>query len=237
MSASQPSTQDRRAACWVLLLGVCVGMTLSPGIGAAQPRGVEAAVGISGGGGVGKLADVRDGDMSGFIDEIHPVWVDLGYRISEHFFVGIYGQLGFGTTGPELAGPCGSMSGLDCGVYSHRLGIETQVHLVPNGTFDPWIGYGLGFEWFSTYIVDGSNENTFTASGFEFGNFQLGLDFRLVDHFFFGPVLSGSVGQYSSIERCITGSCTDESIADKALHGWIVLGIRVGYSAASMPSE
>lgn len=233
----RPCLEPHASAWWSPMLIAFLGWVLLPSTGAAQTHGIEVSIRVAGGDGVGKISNTDNSDLTGVMDQVYPLWVDVGYRISDRFFVGAYGQLGYGTTGPELAGPCQSAPNLECHIHSHRLGLETHLHLAPHNMFDPWLGYGFGLEWLATSITDGTQESSFVATGFEFGNFQIGLDVQLTDHFFFGPVLSGSVGQYSNIERCIAGSCTDEHIEDGALHGWIVLGLRAGYRSSSVSRQ
>jgi hypothetical protein len=70
-----------------------------------------------------------------------------------------------------------------------------------------------------------------TGKGFEFINLHGGLDFNLSPGFGLGPFLSFSVGQYSSTSTSCSGSCTgltaeSGDVADKAVHQWLLLGVR-----------
>ena len=71
------------------------------------------------------------------------------------------------------------------------------------------------------------------VSGFEFANFQAGLDFMPSVNFYIGSFLSFSLDQYSLLD-CSGSACAgtplDESIDEKSRHQRFVFGIRSAYT-------
>jgi hypothetical protein len=153
--------------------------------------------------------------MSGMI----PVHLDLGYMAFPKVLLGLYFQYGV-----AFYSDCGNCSGSDI-----RFGIQTQYHFVPQRTFDPWLGLGLGYEFLRAREHDAEDGNTssFSAHGFEFANLQAGLDIALGQAFTLGPFVSFSLGQFGSAKTRPPGGATqDSSIDDTALHMWLEPGFK-----------
>jgi hypothetical protein len=143
-----------------------------------------------------------------------PIVVDVGYRLSEFVFVGAVGQIALGTLGSGSCGPSDS-----CLEWNGRVGAEVQLHpLGRAGRLDPWFGIGFGYEW-QTYQ---DSSETVTASGFDFLNADVGLDFP-VGKVHLGPFFGFTLGQFSQG----SDSGGSNSIDDKALHYWFCLGLKL----------
>jgi hypothetical protein len=134
---------------------------------------------------VGSVAE--DSSLSDLTVAIIPVWLDVGYMVTPDVMLGIYGQVALASGGHEWTG-----SGSDI-----RFGAQAQYHVSPAGTIDPWLGLGMGHEILSTTAATGVDA-TATVQGIEFANLQAGLDVKLGSAFGLGPVVSFSLGQYSS---------------------------------------
>lgn len=218
---------------------------------AADDGGFEGGLRLGYGVPLGKLSDDNQGtnsnDLSDYVAGIVPVWLDVGYRIDGNFFVGGFFQYGFGWVGDNYNTLCdqnGGLAGLanvsvDCSANSLRLGAQFHYHILPERVADPWIGYGFGYEWASVTndISSPVGDATVTESvtGFEFANFQVGVDFLPTDHFYLGPFLSFSMDEYDSADANCDGSlcaniAANPDINDKALHYWFLFGIRGGYT-------
>jgi len=66
------------------------------------------------------------------------------------------------------------------------------------------------------------------AAGWEFAHFMVGVDFRLTKYIGLGPLVDFSLGQYSSEStKDASGNTTNGSIAQQALHEWLLVGGRV----------
>jgi len=181
-----------------------------------------------------------DSDLSDGISGMVPLQLDLGYRATPALSVGGYLMYGFGFAGNTISDRCDVANATpgvsaSCGAHDLRLGLQAQYHFIPKRKLDPWVGLGLGYEWL-TLTVDASAAGqhadvSSTGKGFEFINLQGGLDFNLSPGFGLGPFLSFSVGQYSSTSSSCSGDCTGVTetsgdVADKAIHQWLLLGVR-----------
>jgi hypothetical protein len=203
----------------------------------AQDSGFE--VGLRTGYGVPLGEGVEDGpDVSDAISGIVPLWVDLGYRLSQSVFLGAYFQYGFGFVGDDLEEPC-DLDGVDCSVSSHRLGAQLHYHFSPRSSADAWLGLGFGYEWYNAQVEALDGEMSSSISGFEFVNLQGGVDFYPGDHFYVGPFLSFSMDQYASRDIECSGAANefcdafgDADIEDKSIHNWLLFGIRGGYTGS-----
>jgi hypothetical protein len=198
----------------------------------AQEGGFEGGLRTGYGIPLGKATDVARDDLSEGISGIIPLWVDAGYRIDQSLFVGGYFQYGYGFIGDTFEEAC-DLDGVSCSTNSIRVGAQIHYHFAPTSPANPWIGYGFGYEWFNIDVEGPGGEATITASGFEFANFQVGLDFMAAPNFYLGPFLSFSLDQYSSLD-CSGSACLnveDGSIDERSIHQWFVFGIRGGYSA------
>ncbi|HEY3233683.1 MAG TPA: hypothetical protein VGJ84_03145 [Polyangiaceae bacterium] len=167
--------------------------------------------------------------MSQMNDEIAgqvPLWFDVGARIRSNFMVAAAFRYGFGVAGNNLA--CGG--GWRCSTHDIGLGVEFLYHFRPLEVVDPWIGAGLGYEWWSV-TIGGAGVITSGARGFEFLNVQGGVGFALgVPSARFGPFLSLSVGQFDSISVECTGACSVSGggdVQNKTMHQWLIFGVRL----------
>jgi hypothetical protein len=147
-----------------------------------------------------------------------PLVVDVGYRIDEHFFLGVVGQYAFGTVG---SGSCDQ--GASCLVMNGRVGPEVQIHPLGRlGRLDPWFGLGFGYEWQLYRESTSGFSDTLTVSGFDFLNVDLGIDFP-VGKVHLGPYVGFTIGEFDHAND----SGKSNSIDDKALHYWFSVGIKL----------
>ena len=95
-------------------------------------------------------------------------------------------------------------------------------HFLPSGAFDPYLGVGTGYEVLSTSrSVDGASVDI-VARGLELLDLELGGDARLGRSWRIGPVLSGSLGRYTSVS--VNGTTSTDFAT--LLHAWAMLGVR-----------
>jgi opacity protein-like surface antigen len=200
----------------------------------AEDTGFEAGLRVGYGIPLGDA--VANGKLSDAIEGQFPFIIDVGCRVIPNLFVGLYGQYGFAWARGDNADVCDSSGDISCSAHDIRLGIEAQFHFRPRQDLDPWIGIGLGFEWLSASIESGSTELSSTLSGFEFFNLQAGLDIAVAEHFYLGPFLNLSLAQFSSLSvECSSVSCNGQfgvsgDIEDKAMHEWLLIGVRGAYA-------
>jgi hypothetical protein len=115
---------------------------------------------------------------------------------------------------------------LDLGVRlaRPRFGVMVGAHLLPAGALDPWIG-GMGYELLSVTRSAAWSRLELQASGLELFDLELGLDLRPTAGLRVGPVLSTSIGRYTSV--VLNGRTTRDF--DAVVHGWGMVGIRGAY--------
>jgi outer membrane protein len=155
-----------------------------------------------------------------------PAMVDAGYRINPNIYVGGYFGYGFGLVSSDTCA-----SGASCSASVMRFGANVHYHFLPNESFDPWVGLGVGYEKMSFSAEAGGAKTEGGYHGFEFANLQAGADFKATPAMRIGPFVSFSLSQYSTADVTVPGSSLkfQGSIADKSFHEWLLLGVRGQY--------
>ena len=160
--------------------------------------------------------------------------IALGVKLSAPVYIGGYAGLWTGSEGDDeyTGGLCnnGASHDVDCKTQSTRLGLEVQYHFVPDGMANPWLGYGLAYEWAQENIEDriGGRTERSSAEGLQYGRLQGGLDFRFTKIFGVGLYLQAEVGRYTRASTEIDGIQTHSGGIDRtAIHGWYGSGVRL----------
>lgn len=210
------------AATAGLLLSLCsVGAAAADDTPAGSPRNEEpSASGLRFGLRSGVAlpfgsAFTGSGSLSDTITGYFPLRIDIGYRIARHFYVGVDGQL-------AAVVPAGCTTGFTCSGTDTRVGVMVAYHFAPSSTFDPHVGIGTGYEVLHTSrSIDGAGVDI-TARGFEMLDLEAGADVRPARAWRIGPVLSGSMGRFTSV--AVNGTTSTDYAT--AIHAWAMLGIR-----------
>jgi opacity protein-like surface antigen len=197
-------------------LGARLGYAFAAGNVGAPPNGTDAALGD-------------------FVPGQWPLWLDAGYRFTGDLYLGAYFQYGIGVVNDDRQAGCRNAN-VDCSASDKRFGIMGRYQLPVAAPLSPWLGLGVGYEWgtFSVHqaIIGMSNTDS-SWSGFEFANLQAGADYRLGAHAAIGPFVSLSFGQFQHIETTtvtgMTTTTTDEDLAKKSVHEWIMIGARMSF--------
>jgi hypothetical protein len=183
-------------------------------------------------------ATAASGDTEGarYSDQF-PLFFDLGAKLSDRVYVG--GVFGFaiGTNGSDdrVESLCVDRSNdlnndIVCTSTSVFAGVEAQYHFAPAARWNPWLGYGVGWEWANETIDDnvvGRSEST-TASGFDFARLTGGVDWRAAKAFGLGPFLTFALGSNSSTRTDVNNAQTyDGAVSSPAIHGWVMFGLRL----------
>jgi opacity protein-like surface antigen len=215
-----------RAVSIVLPLAVALLLSLStaafadeqpaaaPPAGEVSPTGPRVGVRTGVGLPIGS-AFAGSGGLSDTIAAYVPLRLDVGYRIERHFYVGIDGQV-------AAIIPNGCTGGFRCSGTSTRVGVMVAYHLLPTKVFDPYLGIGIGYEVLHTSRSFGDASVDITARGFELIDAELGADLRLGRAWRIGPVVSGSLGRYTSV--AVNGTTSTDF--DTLQHAWINIGVR-----------
>jgi hypothetical protein len=155
-----------------------------------------------------------------------PFWLDAGYRIEPHLYVGLFLQLAIMTTADNSITGCGQ-GGITCSGHDLQYGVDVHVHILPERRFDPWVGAGFGYESATLSLADAlgtSGDLGFT--GWQYVNFQLGGDYKPKPNVGLGPFVTFSLGQYSRVSVRTGSSTQSEDLPSQTLHEWLTIGVR-----------
>lgn len=189
------------------------GLELGARLGYALPLGK-----YSGENGAATIGDTVSGSV--------PLLIDAGYRINSNFYVGAYGQYGYGLVNSKACA-----DGASCSAQSYRLGVNAHYHFLPSGTFDPWVGLGTGYEWLHFGGERNGASQSLTTHGFEIVNLQVGGDYKVSNNVALGPFASFSLASYgnaSETDKSPSGNEATRSVSVEktAFHQWLTFGIR-----------
>jgi hypothetical protein len=149
-----------------------------------------------------------------------PLQLDAGVTLFRRWFVGAYLQYGWNVL---QVGQC--KVGDSCKLTGLRVGLQGLFSLHEQGD-TPWVGVGTGYEWLFTQYSGPGYATTLDVGGWEFVNLQAGYDVVVAPGWKVGPWISGSVGEFSRASRKDSGQNTDQNIPNKAVHGWLQLGVK-----------
>jgi hypothetical protein len=174
----------------------------------------------------------QDAKMSDGFGLQVPIIADIGAKVIPQLFVGGYLGIAVGGVGDSIKKSCDQVK-VDCSSVGFRFGVEAQYHILPDGKLNPWVGYGIGYEISG---IGGSKNNdkvTFGLGGVEFAHLMAGFDYRVSKVFGIGPFADFALGQYSvtTSETTLNGVTkkTDSDISNKAMHEWLMLGVKVTF--------
>ena len=175
---------------------------------------------------MGKAADTPTGDMSTAVVGQVPFIFDIGYRFDPNFYAGGFVHYGVGMESQKAKDGC-TANGLSCSLAFIRLGFDVRYTLVPEQSFAPWIGAGMGFEMLQETDSAAGQSVTSDIHGWEFLHLDVGADARITRLFSLGPFLSFSLAEYDSVSYS-SGNSMD--IPKKALHEWLMFGVRGAFN-------
>jgi hypothetical protein len=138
----------------------------------AKPLGIELSLRVG--------PSIPGGEDVLATDPFFPLWLGLGYRIGGVWYVGISGVYAPAST---LCPICGAR-------YNVQFLVEATVHPLAYGRIDPWIGLGVGGEWFNS--GNGPMVSSWVPVMFEVGvEFALARTFRVGPFYAFQFVVTG----------------------------------------------
>jgi hypothetical protein len=172
--------------------------------------------------------------MSGVVGVRVPIWLDLGYRLDAHWWVGLAPELGLGTVGSDCK------DDQECEWSDLRLAAQATYALSPGSSADPWLGLGLGWEWLRGSVtlkvppeVSGLDGEVAIRARELLGGPQLfaqgGMRFDVGETLTIGPYLAASAGMFlsDSFDCPEFLACpTDTDVEDQQIHAWVGLGVR-----------
>lgn len=179
--------------------------------------GLRLGFGLPGGEAIdgSKLSDSLIGQL--------PIWLDVGFKLSPHFVLGGYAQLGFLLfKSANARGGC--PDDVDCSGTDLRFGAQFQYTFAPAAPTRVWLGAGAGYEILRT-SVDG---DSFSYHGWEFFNGQVGVDFATGPAAAVGPFFAFTSARFDRYSSDFGGQTDSGKITSgsRAFHNWVFLGIR-----------
>jgi hypothetical protein len=151
-----------------------------------------------------------------------PVMLEMGARTSPRVFVGGYAAVGIGSTSRRFDQDfCNAR---DCAARTVRIGGELHLHIRPAEVVDPWVGAGIGYEWFFT-----SGTPKVHMSGVEAIRPMIGVDLRMSKSAALGFFLDAPLSVYTTYEPPVAEL---DRATDKRIHSWVTFGIRLVLSRA-----
>ncbi len=178
----------------------------------------------------GKTTSAAGDDLSATFAYQIPVSIDLGVNILPSLFFGAYGTFAAGGPGGALTQTCIQDN---CGQTSLRAGLVLEYRFLPGRRFEPWIGYGAGYD-VSQASASSVNEFGITQQqstrnwrGWDVAHIRAGLDFLVDPYSAAGIFADVGLGQFSSEWSQIgTQPGVDRSIPNPVMHQWVTVGVR-----------
>ena len=152
-----------------------------------------------------------------------PIQVDVGLTVHRRWFVGAY--VGYAWDVLQI-GQC--KVGESCSVTGLRLGLQATYAFRDHG--GPWAGLGTGWEWLFTRYSSAEFTTRLDVGGWEYAIFQVGWDVEVSPGWMVGPWITGSVGEFSRASMSVGGRNREIVIPNRAVHGWIQLGVKGSFS-------
>jgi opacity protein-like surface antigen len=112
--------------------------------------------------------------------------IDLGYRATPGFSIGVAGQFQGFSASSDL--PAGTM------VRGGSADLQGTFHMAPYDRVDPWITVGGGYR--AVWEVPLGSAPTIMTHGFELGKLQLGLDLRASESVAVSPTIGAGVDMF-----------------------------------------
>jgi hypothetical protein len=145
-----------------------------------------------------------------------PVEASAGFRTA--FGLSVLAQ---GRYGRLIARGCTS----SCSGSVVRVGVDVEYHFTPEDRVDHYVAIGAGYEW----LALDAGKSRLRYRGPEWLTVAFGEEFPL-GPIGIGPVLSLSLGQFTHLESDVPPvPPIAEPIDNRAVHVWLLLGVRVSY--------
>jgi hypothetical protein len=145
-----------------------------------------------------------------------PLQLDALWR-HRSFAAGVYGSWGWGRV-DACEGSCGAS------VW--RAGLQGTWSFAPVRGAEPWAGLAAGYEWAIARRRRSGGEVSSTWRGFELLAAQGGVEWRVARMTALGPYVLLGFGRYDELSVDTGIESATASIPERALHGWIQVGVR-----------
>jgi hypothetical protein len=139
---------------------------------------------------------VSTGLESDVVGVLLPVTLDIGYRLTPHWYLGGYFGVAYGTGSNCAEGGTDSAS---CWETQIRVGVDAEYDIVTDRWYQPWVSVGVGWETMNEMETDQEgDESSGSSNGIEFANVGVGVDFRVHDRSRLGPYFMTSLATYDN---------------------------------------
>lgn len=245
-----PSVHSGRIAvaaafAWLASLGICTQARAQtwqpPPAPSARPapppaKGFQLAVRTGWTWPFGSASAASGDNLASRYSSQFPLILDLGFKPKNWLLLGVYMGFSLGTDGNDarVSGLCNDRDNdlnndISCSSGSLRAGLQAQFHVSADARWNPWFGYGIGYEAAWQTIRDtprGRTEST-TASGMEVARLSSGLDCRMTRVLGIGPFAELALGRFTSTRTDVNNETRyDGPIPDRAAHVWLTVGLR-----------
>ncbi len=214
LAAASAAAQDSTAGTADTTADMPSSTMATPSSASMERSGLEVSVGAGFGAGAGYVykngqrLDGTTGDLklSDGSNGTVPVVLEIGYRLNNTWFAGLFGQYSYVITKEN---PFSCPTGFDCSSTLLRFGPRIQYHVAPDSAFDPFVGLGVGIVMLNS-TVEGQTTVPTPAGplpanidvesetrGPEYVNLTLGARFRLSESLSLGPALDISYNTYT----------------------------------------
>ncbi len=169
--------------------------------------------------------DAQKGEsMSNVYSGEIPIELELTYKLTHSFGLGVYAGYGYGIITPSGRVAEGvAASGVIGSAATYRFGVQGEWEFGKMGAAMPFIGARIGYV---TENLTGKNDwPNSSASGWEWLTLVGGADFEVSKSFTAGPFASAAIGTYTTAKPP-GGSSESIPDAEQTLHGWLTVGVR-----------
>jgi len=139
--------------------------------------------------------------------------VELGYRFTPHWSLGLGGQYHESATRDGL--PDGSHS------RGFALNVDATYHFRPYRFIDPYFQIGTGYR--ALWLLPSGVDNDSMVHGFELGRAQLGIDYRVSKDVAIGPYVAADLNLFAWDSR--EGRSNVAHIEDKRVNTFLSAGL------------
>ncbi len=146
------------------------------------------------------------------------------WRFTPNLSAGVYFQWN-----PAFVKSSACDAGASCSGYDMRLGVEVAYAFMPDGSYNPWVSLGTGWEWTGLSVSAGGVTVKPSLNGWEYFNVQGGVDFPLSKLFAIGPYVGYFGGSYTTVSDG-SGSSISVPSGNRAFHGWFQFGAKATFS-------
>jgi hypothetical protein len=152
--------------------------------------------------------------------------LEIGYKLTPHWFLGGYLDETIGAPGEVLEKEC-ETEDYTCISRSAGIGLDLQYHFFPAERWNPWVAYLIGISYTSTNTGFFGGDITVGAVSFDFLHLSGGVDLRLGRVFGIGLYTEYATGFFFTEIRIEDREAESSDIDEVVLHHNVGFGLRL----------